>query len=74
LKTLDERLSHFRFLRTALQSRFPDFKGGSENAAACAIASQRTEKVGAGVIKFAETVRSEAAAAAAGPDRAELLL
>jgi hypothetical protein len=54
---------------------YPMFQGASTLVTiACAIASQRTEKVGAGVIKFAETVRSEAAAAAAGPDRAELLL
>ena len=33
LKTLDEQLSHFRFLRTALRSRFPDFKAGGETIA-----------------------------------------
>jgi hypothetical protein len=33
LKTLDEQLSHFRFLKTALQTRFPDFKAGAEKAA-----------------------------------------
>ena len=33
LKTLDEQLSHFKFLKAALQSRFPDFKGGGENIA-----------------------------------------
>ena len=32
LKTLDEQLSHFRFLKVALQSRFPDFKAGVEKA------------------------------------------
>ncbi len=31
LKTLDEQLSHFRFLKAALQTRFPDFKAGAEN-------------------------------------------
>jgi hypothetical protein len=30
LKTLDEQLSHFRFLKAALQTRFPDFKTGAE--------------------------------------------
>ena len=33
LKTLDEQLSHFRFLKAALQTRFPDFKAGAEKAA-----------------------------------------
>jgi hypothetical protein len=33
LKTLDEQLSHFRFLKAALQTRFPDFKLGAEKAA-----------------------------------------
>jgi hypothetical protein len=28
LKTLDEQLSHFKYLKAALQSRFPDFGGG----------------------------------------------
>jgi hypothetical protein len=32
LKTLDEQLWHFRFLKAALQSRFPDFKAGVEKA------------------------------------------
>jgi PEP-CTERM motif len=30
LKTLDEQLSHFRSLKVALQTRFPDFKAGGE--------------------------------------------
>jgi hypothetical protein len=33
LKTLDEQLSHFKFLKTALQSRFPDFKADNESIA-----------------------------------------
>src|ERR1700758_3104688 len=33
LKTLDEQLSHFRSLKVALQTRFPDFKAGAEKAA-----------------------------------------
>ena len=33
LKMLDEQLSHFRFLKAALQTRFPDFKAGAEKAA-----------------------------------------
>jgi hypothetical protein len=33
LKTLDEQLSHFRFLKAALQSRFPGFKDGVETTA-----------------------------------------
>jgi hypothetical protein len=33
LKTLDEQLSHFKFPKAALQTRFPDFKAGSEEAA-----------------------------------------
>ena len=33
LKTLDEQLSHFRFLKTALQSRFPALKAGGEKIA-----------------------------------------
>jgi hypothetical protein len=33
LKTLDEQLSHFRFLKAALQTRFPHFKGGAEKIA-----------------------------------------
>jgi hypothetical protein len=33
LKTLDEQLSHFRFLKSALRTRFPDFKAGDEDAA-----------------------------------------
>jgi hypothetical protein len=33
LKTLDEQLSHFRFLKDALQSRFPDFNPGAGTAA-----------------------------------------
>src|SRR5246127_1068480 len=33
LKTLDEQHSHFKFLKAALQTRFPDFKAGSERAA-----------------------------------------
>ena len=33
LKTLDEQLSHFRFLKTALQMRFPDFEAGGEKIA-----------------------------------------
>ncbi len=33
LKTLDEQLSHFRFLKAALQSRFPDFRAGAETIA-----------------------------------------
>src|ERR1700751_2378627 len=32
LKTLDEQLSHFKFLKAALQTRFPDFKAGAEKA------------------------------------------
>ena len=33
LKTLDEQLSHFRFLKTALQTRFPDFRADGESIA-----------------------------------------
>jgi len=33
LKTLDEQLSHFRFLKTTLQARFPDFRAGAEKVA-----------------------------------------
>lgn len=33
LKTLEEQFSHFRFLKTALQTRFPDFKPGAEKIA-----------------------------------------
>ncbi|WP_024517831.1 hypothetical protein [Bradyrhizobium sp. Tv2a-2] len=33
LKTLDEQLSHFRFLKAALQTRFPDFKADGETIA-----------------------------------------
>jgi hypothetical protein len=33
LNTLDEQLSHFRFLKAALHTRFPDFKTGTENVA-----------------------------------------
>ena len=29
LKTLDEQLAHFRFLKTALQTRFPDFRSAA---------------------------------------------
>jgi hypothetical protein len=30
---LEEQLSHFRFLKTALHTRFPDFKAGAEKVA-----------------------------------------
>jgi len=30
LKTLDEQLSHFKYLKAALQARFPDFNAASE--------------------------------------------
>ncbi len=33
LKTLDEQLAHFKFLKTALQTRFPDFRAGAEKVA-----------------------------------------
>jgi hypothetical protein len=33
LKTLDEQLGHFRFLKAALQSRFPDFKTDADKPA-----------------------------------------
>jgi len=33
LKTLDEQLAHFRFLKTALHTRFPDFKAVAEKIA-----------------------------------------
>jgi len=33
LKTLDEHLSHFRFLMAALQMRFPDSRAGAEKIA-----------------------------------------
>jgi hypothetical protein len=33
LKTLDEQLSHFKFLKSALQTRFPGFKPRAEKAA-----------------------------------------
>jgi len=33
LKTLDEQLAHFRFLKTALQTRFPGFRSAAENIA-----------------------------------------
>ena len=32
LKTLDEQLSHFEYLKAALQTRFPDFKSRGEHA------------------------------------------
>jgi hypothetical protein len=32
LKTLEEQLTHFRFVKSALQSRFPGFTGQDENA------------------------------------------
>jgi hypothetical protein len=30
MRLVDEQLSHFKFLKAALQSRFPDFKAGPE--------------------------------------------
>lgn len=33
LKTLDEQLSHFKFLKAALQTRFPDFEADGGKAA-----------------------------------------
>ena len=33
LKALDEQLLHFKFLKSALQTRFPGFKPGAEKAA-----------------------------------------
>ena len=33
LKALDEQLLHFKFLKSALQTRFPGFKPGAERAA-----------------------------------------
>jgi hypothetical protein len=33
LKTLEDQIEHFRFLKAALQTRFPDFRAGAEKAA-----------------------------------------